>query len=137
MRVVIRILLLVVGLAVAFVVAVMVASESGEVVVLRTFDAAGKGYETRVWVIEDQDRLWLRAGDAESRWFRRLKVEPEVQLERGGETRSYRAVPVDDPGVRSWLNTRLAEKYGWADRFVAVLGDRSVAVPTRLERREP
>jgi hypothetical protein len=136
MRIVIRIVLLAVCLVVGAGVAVMVASESGEVVVLRTFDPAGKGYETRVWVIEDQGRLWLRAGDPASRWLQRLKIEPEVQLERAGETLSYQAVPVDKPDVRSWLNARLAEKYGWADRVVALLSDRSAVVPTRLEPRE-
>jgi hypothetical protein len=131
-----RILLLGVGIVVAFVLAVIIASESGEVVVLQTFDPVGTGYETRLWVIEDGDRLWLRAGDPESRWLQRLRVKPEVELERGGETRSYRAVPVDDPDVRTWLNASLAEKYGWADRFVSILGDHSVCVPTRLDPRE-
>jgi hypothetical protein len=131
-----RILLLGVGIVVAFVLAVIIASESGEVVVLQTFDPVGTGYETRLWVIEDGDRLWLRAGDPESRWLQRLRVKPEVELERGGETRSYQAVPVDDPDVRTWLNASLAEKYGWADRFVSILGDHSVCVPTRLDPRE-
>jgi hypothetical protein len=136
MRILTRIVLLAVCLAVAAFATVMIASESGEVVVLRTFDSSGKGYETRLWVIEDQGRLWLRAGDPASRWLQRLKVDPEVQLERGGETRSYWAVPVDRPDVRSWLNARLAFKYGWADRVVSVLGDRSAVVPTRLEPRD-
>lgn len=132
----IRIVLILVGVVVAFVLAVIIASESGEVVVLRTLDPTGTAYETRLWVIEEENRLWLRAGDPGSRWFQRLKVKPEVELERGGETRSYRAVPVDDPDVLAWLNARLAEKYGWADRLVAVLGDHSVSVPTRLDPRE-
>jgi hypothetical protein len=136
MRALTRIVLLAVCLVVAFMAAVMIASESGEVVVLRTFDAAGKGYETRLWVIEDQGRLWLRAGDPASRWLQRLKLEPEVQLERAGETLSCQAAPVDKPEIRAWLNARLAEKYGWADRVVALLGDRSAVVPTRLEPRE-
>jgi hypothetical protein len=132
----VRVLLLGVGIVVAFVLAVIIASESGEVVVLQTFDPTGTGYETRLWVIEDGDRLWLRAGDPGSRWLQRLRVKPEVELDRGGETRSYRAVPVDDPDVRAWLNASLAKKYGWADRLVSILGDHSVSVPTRLDPRE-
>ena len=47
-------------------------SESGEVVVLRTFDREGEPYETRLWIVEHDGAGWLRAGQAESVWFRQM-----------------------------------------------------------------
>jgi hypothetical protein len=132
MRRLIRIALLLVAVVIALFGAVIIASESGEVVVLRTYDSSQVSYETRLWIIEEGYDLWLRAGEPDSGWFQRLKLQPDVELTRAGETHRYRATPVEDPDVRDWLNGRLAEKYGWADSLVGVLGDRSVSVPIRL-----
>ena len=43
-----------------------VASESGEVVTLQTQGADGGPRETRLWVVEDGGKQWLRAGGPES-----------------------------------------------------------------------
>jgi hypothetical protein len=131
----IRILLFLLIAAVALVASVFVASESGEVVVLRTYGEDGRGRDTRLWIIEDKSELWIRAGDPESAWFQRLWLRPFVELTRNGEMRKYEAEPLRDGDVRSWLNRRMAEKYGWADRIVGILGDRSAAIPIRLETR--
>ena len=133
MRRVLRIALVIVGGVMVLAISLGLASESGEVVVLRTFDATGTAHETRLWVVEDQSHLWLRAGDPGSGWFARLKARPGIELKRGEETRKYRAVPVDKPDVRSWLHGQMAEKYGWGDRVVGIMADRSASVPVRLE----
>lgn len=48
------------------------AAESGEVVVLMAPDAAGTPRETRLWIVEHESQLWLRAGYAGSDWLQRL-----------------------------------------------------------------
>ncbi len=63
MGILFRVVLLLVAALVVLGLAVVMASESGEVVVLRTSEPGGPGLETRLWVIDDGYQLWLRAGD--------------------------------------------------------------------------
>ncbi len=109
----------------------IVASESGEVVVLHTEDGA-RGATTRLWVVDHQGHQWLRSGGgASSGWYGRLTAAPRVELERGGERRPYRAVV--EPAMTGTVNRLMAEKYGWRDRVVGLLaGDRAAAVAVRL-----
>ena len=111
----------------------MLASESGEVVVLRTQDAAGGVHETRLWVVDHEGRPWLRAGYAGTGWFVRLQADPEVELVRGGETLLVRAVPV--PGARDRINELVREKYGLADSYVTFFFSRESKIPVRLDPR--
>jgi hypothetical protein len=130
-----------VGIALAIVLAVpvvaiaisMIASESGEVVVLRTREADGAVHETRLWVVDDEGAAWLRSGSPESSWFLRLSAEPEVEMVRHGATLPMRAVPV--PQAQSRINELMLEKYGWADRYIGMLFGRDDAVPVRLDPR--
>lgn len=116
-------LVLVVGLA------QLVASETGEVVVLTTHDADGE-HDTRLWVVDLDDHAWLRGGPG-SGWYGRLSRDPAVRLSRGGEERDYVAQPV--AGMAGTINALMAEKYGWRDRVVSLTaGDRSDAVVVRL-----
>jgi hypothetical protein len=117
---------------VVFFSAVMMASEtSGEVVSLRTYREDGLSTETSLWVVEDRRLLYLRAGDPESGWLVRLKANPEVELTRGGETRSYRARVM--PGLGSRINELMAEKYGWGDILVGVMRDDASVIAVRLD----
>jgi hypothetical protein len=112
----------------------MLLSESGEVVVLRTLDAAGEPHETRLWVVEYYGAEWLRAGEAESGWFRRLSANPGVVLVRNGRERSFRAVPVRDPATLDRINALMNEKYGLPDTLIgAALRDDGASVPVRLD----
>lgn len=132
-----RLLLRIVGLLVALVVVVfglsMVASESGEVVTLRTNDAEGKPKETRVWVVDDAEKQWLRAGNPQSSWLLDIQRSPIVQVEREGQQALYTAVP--QPELRDRLNPLFAEKYGWADAYIGALFGRDDATPIRLDPR--
>lgn len=121
------------GLALAWWAVEMVAAESGEVVVLRTADPEGQLHETRLWVVDHQDAVWLRAGHGGSSWFRDLERNPSVQVERGGETLDVRAVPM--PGEQAAINARMAEKYGWAESYIGFFFSRDSAIPIRLEPR--
>jgi hypothetical protein len=107
-----------------------VASESGEVVVLRTRDASGAAHETRLWVVDHDGAMWLRAGNPAGGWFARLSANPEVEVERRHETLALRAVP--EPEARDAINALMQEKYGWADSYVSFFFPRSKKVPVRL-----
>ena len=134
-----RIARVLIGILLAFLslgVLSLVASESGEVVVLSTTDSEREVHETRLWVVEHDGALWLRAGVPTSSWFQRLRAEPEVTLERRGVRRRYRALPSEDAGVRERIHVLLAEKYGWADRLIGAMRDGSLSVPVRLESLE-
>ena len=109
------------------------ASESGEVVVLRTQDANDAAHETRLWVVEHEGRPWLRAGNPGTGWLVRLQARPEVEIVRGGETLRVRAVPV--PDARDRINALMNEKYGLADSYVCLFFRRPSKIPVRLDAR--
>lgn len=121
----------VLGLCVAYVLAHWALIELGrEVVVLRTENADGSRLESRLWVVDDGSHAWLHGAD--SAWMRNLKARPEVEVERGGATGRYRAVPV--PGPHPEIHALLRGKYGLADRWVRfVAPDDESTMPVRLE----
>lgn len=132
-----RIAAIVLALALAVPVVIAVASElGGEVVVLRTRDAAGEPVETRLWVVDDAGRAWLRAGAASSGWYRRLEARPDVELTRSGDTRAYRAVPVRTPDARDRIHALMRAKYGWADALIDLIRDPDGAIAVRLDARQ-
>lgn len=65
--------------------------------VLVTFDADGRRHASRLAVVEDGTAIWVQSGHYFRGWYERLLANPEVELERGGETRRYLAVPIDTP----------------------------------------
>jgi hypothetical protein len=128
----------VIGLSIgAFFGFVILASESGEVITIRTQDAASDWHPTRLWVVDHDGAEWTRTGHPGKGWFVRLKVNPVVELERNGVASSRRAVPVSDPGVSRAVNDAYKEKYGIADWIVALSGDATQRVVIRLDRVEP
>ncbi len=108
--------------------------ESGEVVVLETRDAAG-AHHTRVWVVDRDGAAWLRTGSPENPWLARLRANPEVTVTRGGESRAYLAVPVEDENTREQINALELEKYGLAERLLRLMMDPAHATPIRLDPR--
>ena len=111
----------------------MLASESGEVVVLRTKEASGTPHETRVWIVDDGVVPWLRAGNPRSSWLLAIQRDPAVEVERGGKRSAYTAVP--DATSRDRLNALFAAKYRWADAYIGALLGRGGATPIRLDPR--
>ena len=135
MRIAIRVVLGLAGVIVALFALVMVAAETPEVVALHTTGADGASHTTRLWIVDDADGAWLRAGNEGSSWFRDLEARPNVEIERGGETLAVRAVPSRDPADRARINALTATKYGWAESLYAMVGGGNVAIPIRLEPR--
>lgn len=117
------------ALLVIFFGAQIVASETGEVVILYT-DDGGEQAATRLWVVDHEGHAWLRSG-GDSGWYQRLVAEPRVELERHGVRRPYLAVP--EPAMSGRINTLMKEKYGWREDVVSVLaGSREDAMAIRL-----
>lgn len=113
----------------------MIASETGEVVVLHTRDPSGET-TTRLWVVEHDGDLWLRSGGGASGWYGRLETHPRVALEREGRLLECAAEP--SPASRATINALMAEKYRWRDDLIGVLvGGRDAAIPVRLRCDAP
>jgi len=128
----------IVGAAVLLVVLLIglqiVASESGEVVVLRTF-TDGDSQTRRLWIVDDAGVSWLRAGQPSSSWYRRILENPEIEVERAGEVEVYTAFPVEGGPAVDHVNALMSHKYGWADGVIGAMFDRSDAVAIRLDPR--
>jgi hypothetical protein len=131
-RLVIRIGGIVLLLLVTFLGLQWFASERVEVVVLQTRDASGALEETRLWVVDHDGALWIRAGGVESGWYQRVAAQPMIELTRAETHRVYQAAAV--PEQRAAINALMRAKYGWGDRFISwMIGGRDDAVPVRLE----
>ena len=134
MRVLLKIAGALVAVVVLFFAAVMVLSEVGqEVVVLRTTDDAGETRETRIWLVEDEGTLWIRGGQAGSRWVVDLRSRPKIEIVQGDRIQPYTAVPIETPEARERVNALMAQNYGLADSFVAIMRDEAAVVPIQLQ----
>ena len=130
---VMKIVLYLIGALLAFVILIfvsqIVASETGEVVVLTSQSPDGPE-ETRLWVVDLDGVQYLRASP-DSGWYQRLVAEPDALLERNGETRNYHSEARLD--LAEDINALMREKYGWRDAYIdLLLGGRDDAVPVAL-----
>jgi hypothetical protein len=127
-----RIVAVVLGLLVAYVVAHALLIETGrEVIVLRTEQADGSWIETRLWIVDDGDVSWLH-GNPGTRWMDNLAARPIVEIERAGATQRWRATQI--PGPHPRVHDLLRAKYGIADWWVRTIGaDTEKTAPVRLE----
>ena len=118
---------------------IMLVSESGEVVVLESQDDQGELQSTRLWVVDHDGSMWLRAGDDESGWYQRLirnvEAEQAVYVTRNGER--FSPSVVSDPSQAAAVNGLMANKYGVSNDAISILmGDdgRQDAIAVRLSR---
>jgi hypothetical protein len=135
MRWVVRILGGLVLLAVVLIGLSFAASESGEVIVLKTKTehATKPDHETRIWVVDDGGRQWVRAGQPQSSWLIAIQRDPLVEMVRGDHSAAYTAVP--DVSARDRINALMAAKYGWADAYIDFLFGHAKSTPIRLDPR--
>lgn len=104
----------------------------GEVVTLHTRSSGGGWETTPLWIVDTPEGSYLRAGSPEgSGWMLRWHSDPAAKLERGGAARDVDLVA--EPAKRAFINERMAERYGWADSFVGLMGDRAASLPLRVE----
>lgn len=120
----------------AFVVASIVIDE-GEVAHLQTLDAEGRAYESDLWIVDVDGVLFLRANGPNAHWFIRLQANPQVTIERDGESLSYEAVPVSGPQAKRRVDRAMSEKYGLPEEVWEWLTRASETIPIRLDPREP
>ena len=111
------------------------ALEGRDVVVLRTRGADGVAKETRTWIADEDGVAFVESAHGERPFFQHLIVNPEIEVVRSGNIVRYRAAPVSNPEGHAHIRRLLAEKYGWADRWVALLQDTSQSIEVRLEPR--
>ena len=105
----------------------------GEVVTLHTRAAGGEWQTTPLWVVDFDKVAYLRAGTPDgSGWVSRLRADPQVRLERSGKLDDVRLV--EEPKQLRAVHAKMADKYGWADDFVALMsGDRAKSLALRIE----
>lgn len=115
-----------------FLAVTLVALEGREVVVVRTFDAAGSARETRTWVADADGAAWIEAANPERPFLRELRAKPEVELRREGVWRKCRADVRPNPEGHARIRALLRARYGWADRWVALLADTHASSGVRL-----
>ena len=110
-----------------FIGAFFLASERGEVVVLKT-DLS----ETRLWVVDYKGYQWLRRGDGVTAWASELG--DEVEVTRNGKSISYRPIIVTAGEDRDTINELTLQKYGLSERYLRLLGlNPEEAAAIRLE----
>jgi len=131
MKVILKVLATLVAVMLVWFIAQMVASETGEVVVLTTTDSSGETLQTRLWVFDHEGKQYLRSGDTGSGWYNRLLSNPAVSVTRNDVSNSYTAIP--SPELRDLGNQLLREKYGWRDAYIEWVFGRDTAIPIRLE----
>jgi hypothetical protein len=144
MKRVIIVAAIVAGLCVAAALAHLALIEVGrEVVVVHEPTPTGGVRKARLWIVDEGRHSWIHPGSANAQWWvRHMDANPIVEVERGGQTRRYRATP--DPEAHAKVHKLLREKYGVADRWVRFLagtdtqsgfltGQPCTTVPIRLE----
>jgi hypothetical protein len=126
-----RIIAILVGLPLLYIVAILAASElGGEVVKLETADSKGHTFVTSLWIVDFDRAAWLRAGNPDSDWLAHLRADPLVFVTRDGERRSYRAEVFKK--LSAQVNAAMREKYGRADQLVSTIHDPEEVVAIRL-----
>ncbi len=130
MKIIARIVMVLVMVLIAWWLGQMIASETGEVVVLITQSETGEPKNTRLWVVDYEGNVWLRAGSEQAGWYKRIVSLPEITLQRRGIRQSFVAKP--EPAYRDTINTQMRKKYGWRDAYIGFFFARDESIPIRL-----
>ncbi len=129
----VRVVLGLLFVVVAFSLITLTALEGSEVVVLRTIDAQGAVRKTRTWIADEDGHAWIEAATAERPFLRDLQIRPDVELLRHEVVLRCRATPAPNPEGHERIRHLLAQKYGWADRWIGMLTDTSGSIGIKLE----
>ena len=120
---------------VGFAAVTLIALEGREVVQLRTVTPEGSVRRTRTWVADADGAMWVEAANVQRPFLLDLGAHPDIELVRGGTVLPVRAVAVPGLDAHRKIRSLLAEKYGWADRWIGLLADTSHSEAVRLEPR--
>ena len=128
-----RAAMVVLGLVVAFVAVTLIALEGREVVVVRTRDANGTEHATRTWIADADGAAWIEAANPERPFLHDLEREPTLVLDRHGVPLDCRARIAPNPDGHARIRQLLADKYGWADCWIAMVADTERSLAVRLD----
>jgi hypothetical protein len=78
-----------------------------------TQDPDGDERVTKLWVVVVDGEGLIRTGD--SRWFRNIERDPDVDFWIGGHSYPLRAELVTDESIKKRAGDAFREKYGWTD----------------------
>lgn len=130
MKVLVWVLAVILGVVVLWWGMQVIASETGEVVVVTTQRADGSSHDTRLWVVDYDGAPWLRAGSSGAGWFQDMLANPTVVVLRDDVRATYEIDP--QPAAIEPINQAMRDKYGWRDAYVSLFFSRDDAVPIRL-----
>jgi hypothetical protein len=104
--------------------------------VLRTFDAEGEPQDRVLAVFEDGDTLYVQSGHHFRGWYHRVRENPDVELERDGVSKPYRAVLVESAEEKAHVVGIIKKRTGEVGYYVirAILLFAEVR-PVRLDPR--
>lgn len=119
--------------ALAFGVVTLIALEGEEVVVVRTGAPGSAEHATRTWIADADGTAWIEAANPERPFLHDLERDPTMRLERHGALRRCRAAILPNPDGHRRIRELLAARYGWADRWIALVADTRRSVAVRLE----
>ncbi len=81
-------------------------------VLIETTSPAGDTHQTIIWVVVDQDEVFIRSyRGATARWYREAMAHREVALIAGGHRIPARSVPALDPSSVARTSAGLQTKY--------------------------
>ena len=118
---------------VSFVAVTLVALEGREVVVVETVDDAGGPRRTRTWIADDAGAAWIEAATPERPFVVDLRRRPSLVLERKGVRHACTAAIAPNPDGHERIRRLLADRYGWADCWIALLADTHASLGIRLD----
>jgi hypothetical protein len=119
--------------AIAFGAVTLVALEGREVVVIETVDDAGAPRRTRTWIADDAGAAWIEAATPERPFVADLERRPSLVLERRGVRHACTAAIAPNPDGHARIRRLLADRYGWADCWIALVADTHASLGIRLD----
>jgi hypothetical protein len=128
-----RAAMIILAAIVAFIAVTLVALEGREVVVIRTRDANGTEHATRTWIADADGAVWIEAANPERPFLHDLEREPTLVLDRRGVPLDCHASIVPNPAGHARIRRLLADKYGWADCWIAMVADTERSLAVRLD----
>jgi hypothetical protein len=109
--------------------------QQGNTAVLRTFDEKGRPHDTVLALHDDGGQLWVESGHWFRGWYHRVRSNPDVELTRGGETKPYRAVPVDTPEALARMEALMGRGEGSRYTLMRAMLLFAPIKPVRLDPR--
>jgi hypothetical protein len=128
-----RVLVVLVVAVLAFGAVTLVALEGREVVVIETVDDAGAPRRTRTWIADDAGAAWIEAATPDRPFVADVQRGSSIVLERRGVRHSCTAAIAPNPDGHERIRRLLADRYGWADCWIALVADTHASLGIRLD----